>query len=133
MKAFRALSLLAAVALPACGGDAPTEPDPLRKAASKLARAPLIAKVTKTLANLKTTLVTVTDGATAEAAKTRLSSLVTDLQDQVDKLGGTEKLTGALGGFKTSLTEKIGELLNDSEIQRAIGPALQKLKGLIAG
>ncbi|MFO1054423.1 MAG: hypothetical protein U1F36_19555 [Planctomycetota bacterium] len=93
----------------------------------------------------------ITDGKTADAAKSQLETLTTQFSSVVSGLKSAassegEKASGAIGdlakkamgaltpelttAFK-GITDQITRLMNIQDVTKAIGPVLEKLKGLI--
>ncbi|MGE0145264.1 MAG: hypothetical protein AB7I19_17870 [Planctomycetota bacterium] len=89
----------------------------------------------------------ITDGKTAEAAKSELETLTNNFGSVLEKLKGdgkaaTDGIAGKVGelakGALASLapqfkgiTEQISRLMNIKDVVAQIGPVLEKLKGLI--
>ncbi|MCR9247286.1 MAG: hypothetical protein NXI31_19815 [bacterium] len=114
------------------------------------------AKPESTAGSIVKLLEGITDGKTAESAKSELSTLteqlstgITALKSAGEKTGGeakdamgalAEKAKAAVAAFSPELTksfggitEQITRLMGNDEIKKVIGPVLEKLKGLIAG
>lgn len=94
-------------------------------------------KLKGTLESLKSTLDGVTDGATAEKAKSTLEGIVGKLTEQMGALAKTGALTDNLAGVKDTLVkgamEQVTKLIGNADVQKAIGPALDKLKAALGG
>ena len=127
MKLLNIVALLALVCLPACGDNA----NAAGNIVDNVKNAAVVKDLTGTFKDLGSTLGGITDGTTAEAAKEKLSGLVDGLKGQLDKLGGISKLTDTLGGLKDGVMEKIKGLMGNADVTKAIGPILEKLKGLL--
>jgi hypothetical protein len=110
---------------------------------------------------LTTTLAGITDAKTAESAKTQLTSLTDQLgkaletmksaassaTDKAKEVAGGDlgKMAGemaakakaavspALQSAFSGITKEIERLMGNADIKNALGPVLEKLKGLVAG
>jgi len=85
-------------------------------------------KVSGTVAELMKTLSGITDGATAEKAKSALEGQAKTLGGQLGDLGA---LKSSVEGVLKPLMDKVNGLLGNADIKKAIGPVLEQLKGLL--
>jgi molecular chaperone GrpE (heat shock protein) len=123
------------------GADAaPAEPPKqgvLDKAKDKLGAVAGAQEVQATLQKLKAQLAKVTDGASAQQAKTELQQLVASLKQQVDAKGGVDKIASDLGSTGEKLLaaarQQIDALVKDPQVQQSLGPVLQQLKAVLGG
>lgn len=94
-------------------------------------------KLKGTLEGLTSTLGGITDGATAEKAKGALEGMVAKVSEQMGALGKLGALGGDMAGMKDKLIkgamEQVTKLLGNADIQKSIGPVLEKLKAALAG
>jgi hypothetical protein len=135
-----AMKRLLALAVPclfvACGEQtaaAANEAARLLDQASKTVKElPAYATATQTLADLGGKLATIRDGATATKAKAELAALAQSLQTQLGSLGGAAKV--AAGGAEQAMrtiADQLTKLASNPEVQKAIGPVLEQLRGLV--
>ena len=146
MKFISSLLLLPLLLLPACGDKAANAAGNLTEQANKAAgdvkaavgdmakQTAVVDKLKTTFTDLGKTLGGITDGATAEKAKTGLEGIVSTLKTQMGELGGLGKLEGALATAKDGLMkgamEQVTKLMGNADITAKIGPVLEQLKGL---
>ena len=141
MKLISSLTLLSLFLLPACGDDAKAAGDATKNLMNTVGdvakQTAAFDKLKGTFEGLKSTLAGITDGATAEQAKGKLSGMVDTLKEQMGSLGDMGKLSDSLSGVKDGLVKGImGQLtglMGNADIQKAIGPVLEKLKGVLGG
>ncbi|MBM4062935.1 MAG: hypothetical protein FJ265_17845 [Planctomycetes bacterium] len=116
-------------------------PAPAQPAAAQPAAA---ADLQPTVENLGKILTGITDGPTAQAAKSKLDTIIGSLKSAAEaakgQLGGDlGKLAGAaaakagvdLGAIKAAALQQVDKLLANDAIQGAIGPTLEQLKGYL--
>lgn len=115
----------------AAAGDAANLANKAAEAAKSL---PGAAAVASTWTDLSRTLSGITDGATAEKAKSGLTTIVDTLKGQIGSLGGIAKATEGVGGdVVKGITEQVKKLLANADVAKAIGPVLEQLQGLVGG
>ncbi len=122
----------------ACGEGAKAAAGDAANIANKAAEAaknmPAAAALASTWSDLSKTLSGITDGATAEKAKTGLTTIVETLKGQIGSLGGIAKATeGAGGDVVKGITDQVKKLLANADVAKAIGPVLEQLQGLVGG
>ncbi|MBL8749731.1 MAG: hypothetical protein JNK78_11265 [Planctomycetes bacterium] len=122
----------------ACGEGAKAAANDAANLAHKAAEAaknmPAAAAIASTWTDLSKTLAGITDGATAEKAKSGLATIVDTLKGQVGSLGGITKATEGLGGdVVKGITDQVKKLLANPDVAKAIGPVLEQLNGLVGG
>ncbi|MCU0866906.1 MAG: hypothetical protein MUC36_24235 [Planctomycetes bacterium] len=135
MKFISSLLLLPLLLVPACGDKASAAVDQVKAAAADMTKAgPIMDKLKGTFGELGKTLGGITDGATAEKAKSGLEGIVSTLKTQMGELGGLGKLDGALTTVKDGLMkgamDQVTKLMGNADITAKIGPVLENLKGL---
>jgi hypothetical protein len=145
MKFISSLLLLPLLLLPACGDKAANAGNladqankvagDVKAAAGDMAKqTAVVDKLKATFNDLGKTLGGITDGATAEKAKTGLEGIVSTLKTQMGELGGLGKLEGALATVKDGLMkgamDQVTKLMGNADITAKIGPVLEQLKGL---
>ncbi len=147
---MRTLTVLAVVPLlflvAACGGNAnagtaeapgalKTAADLMGKAGDALKQVTDLNQVKATFTNLTQSLQGVTDGATATQAKAKLAECVAQLQTQLGAGGTLAKWTSTLGstgdGLTKALLDQVTKLSSNPDVQKAIGPVLEQVKGLL--
>lgn len=140
MKLFSILTACSLLMLPACGdANAGTNKlgDMMDKAGDTIGNAEVATRLKDTLGGLTTTLSGIADGKTAEAVKGKLGGLIDTLNQQLNQIGGIDKLTGMLGGMKDSLVgglrTQIDKLAGNADVAKAIGPMLEKLQSTLGG
>ena len=137
-KLLSTLAICSLFMIPACGDDAKAGEGAnnlINKVGDAAKQTEAFDKVKGTFESLKSTLGGITDGKTAEAAKGKLDGLVGTLKDQMGKLGDLGKLTDKLGSMKDTLTKglmgQVTKLMGNADVTKAIGPILEKLKGVL--
>lgn len=127
--------------LPACGDQANASvtaaENAAKQAAAALEQTQSFAKLRPTLESLGKTLGSITDGATAEKAKSVLEGLLEPLKAQMGGLANLGALSASVGGVKDGLvkaaTEQIKQLAANPAITKAVGPVLEKLAAALSG
>jgi hypothetical protein len=92
-------------------------------------------QVKSTFSNLTQSLQGVTDGASAEQAKAKLAEYVGQLKSQLGDGGTLAKWTASLGsagdGVMKAVLDQVAKLSANPDVQKAIGPVLDQVKGLL--
>lgn len=139
MRTILTLVLPVCFLFPACGDKAANAgvTDPMTMVGDATKQMASLDQLKATAGNLNATLGSITDGATAEKAKTTLENLVTGLKSQLGDLTSSGKLTDSIASTKDSLLkpvmDKVNSLLGNADIAAKIGPVLNQLKALLGG
>jgi hypothetical protein len=124
--------------VPACGGEAGAAGGAAASAmeAAKAQLGPLMAKVTGSFGELTKLFGSVTDGASAEKAKTGIEAAVGALKAPMESIKALKLDATTLAPLETlkkTAMEQVGKLMGNGDIAAKIGPALTSLKGLLGG
>ncbi len=130
MKTLKTIALLSMFLLPACGDASAGVLDKVGDAAKQ---SDALAKIKGTFTNLTSTLTGITDGETAKAAKGKLEGMIGPLKDQLSSLGGLSKLGAMKDTLVNGVMSQVTRLIGNADIKSAIGPVLEKLKGVLNG
>lgn len=133
MISLKTIALLSMFLLPACSDAEATGGGMVDKIGSAVTQGDAMAKLKGTFTGLQSTLTAITDGTTAQAAKSKLSGMIGPLKDQLGALGGLGKLGSMKDGVVKGIMEQVTRLIGNADIKTAIGPILEKLKSALNG
>jgi hypothetical protein len=112
----------------------PTDKSMMDKAGDLARKVGSLDAIKQTCSDLAASLKGITDGPTATKAKGKLSEITGSLRTQLDGKtvsNWTDKLGSTGQSMLKAMQDKVTKLAQDPEVQKAVGPVLAELKGLL--